>query len=100
MGSRLELQSILEGIIENDHVYYQPPSFLCYPCILYERNNYDVAHADDIIYKKMVRYTITVIGYFADNEKIVDKLLELQYCHYDRRFISDNLYHDVFTLYF
>lgn len=100
MGSRLELQTILEGLLGSKNVYFQRPSFLRYPCIIYERNNYDVAHADDLIYKKMVRYTVTLIGSLADNEAKIDSLLELQYCHYDRRFVSDNLYHDVFTLYF
>ena len=100
MASRLELQTVLETILGSKNVYYQSPSFLAYPCIVYARNTYDVWHADDKKYHKRMNYTVTLISKTADNEELINKILELDYCRYDRRFINDNLYHDTFNLYF
>ena len=100
MSSRLELHAILENILGCNHVYFQPPSSLRYPCIIYERSNYDIRHADNQKYKKMVHYNVTLISNVADNEAIIDRILELDYCRYERRYVADNMYHDVFDLYF
>lgn len=100
--NRVDLSQIFKDILGNNNVYFQPPAehILKYPCIIYERDRRDTNHANDHIYKDMNQYTITLIGKLADNDDLIDKLLELQYCAYDRRFISDNLYHDTFTLYY
>lgn len=100
MGSRLDLQELLEEKLGNNRVYFQPPSSLVYPCIIYEKKDYDVLNADDRKYFMKARYTITLIGKSADNDTVCKKLLDIPYCSFDRRFISDNLYHDVFNLYF
>ena len=83
------------------HVYYQPPENIkmLYPCILYEKDRHDVRHADDNRYIDWPKYTATVIDRNPEG-RIPDKLLTLQYCSFDRRFINDNLYHDVFTIYY
>ena len=100
MKSRLELQELLEGVLGSNKVYYQASSRLFYPCIVYEKSDHFYNYADNLKYKNKVQYTVTLIGKTADNDEIVNKLLALDYCGYDRRFVSDNLYHDVFTLYF
>lgn len=99
---RIDLSPVFRGILGNNNVYFQPPAshILKYPCIIYERNSRDTDHADDLIYKDYNQYTITLIGRDSDNDDYIDKLLEIPYCSYDRRFISDNLYHDVFNLYY
>lgn len=100
MNSREDLQYVLENILGSDKVYYQSPSQLSYPCILYEKNSYRVDYANDIKYKNKTLYTITLIGKKVSNENIVDKILELPYCSFNRQYKSDNLYHDVFDLYY
>ena len=99
--SRLELQSILEEILGSRNVYFQPPeSFkLQYPCIVYERSDYDVDFADNIAYKTLKQYTVTSIDKNPDT-LTPDALINLKYCRFNRRFVSDNLNHDVFILYF
>ena len=101
---RRNLSPIFKDILGkgNENVYFQSPAphMLKYPCIIYELNNRDTHHADDLIYKDMNRFTVTLIDRNPDNTEYVDKLLNLQYCSYDRRFIADNLYHDVFNLYY
>ena len=49
MASRLELQKLLEMLLGNKNVYYQPPASLSisYPCVIYSRDRIDKDNADD-----------------------------------------------------
>ena len=98
---RLLLQSELETLMGNKHVYYDPPENLKmeYPAIRYSKSKIDTRHANDKIYKKMTRYELIVISRKPDSE-IIDALLELPYSSFDRHYISNNLHHDVLTLYY
>lgn len=99
MGSRLELQNLLESILGSRNVYYQPPESIKikYPAIIYSRNNIDNNFADDIVYMQNHTYQIIVIDANPDSE-IVNKISKLPMCRYNRHYTSDNLNHDVFTL--
>ena len=101
MDRRLELQMLLASILESDNVYFQPPETikLHYPCIVYERVGMTSEYANNAIYNNRVRYSITLIGRSPEND-VVNKLLALPYCSYDRFFVSDGLNHDVFTLFY
>ena len=101
MTSRLELQSKLEELLGSRNVYYQPPENLKmnYPAIVYSKTSPDIKRANDQIYLQKNRYEIIVISKSPDNP-VIDKLIGLQYCSYDRNYVSDNLHHDVFTLYY
>lgn len=101
MGTRTELQYTLETLLGSRQVYYQPPETVKmeYPAIVYQKESINTRHADDGKYSNMKRYTITVISKKPD-ELVLDMLLALQYCSYDRHYVIDNLHHDVFTLYF
>lgn len=101
MLSRERLHAILKEIIGNDNVYYQPPESIRmkYPAIVYSRNSIDNQFADNIVYKQDYSYRIIVIDTNPDSE-IVNKISQLPMCRFDRHFVSDNLYHDIFTLYF
>ena len=98
-----ELHDILQEIIGiNNKVYYQPPENvqMKYPCIVFERSNALNQYADNNPYIKTKRYMIKLITRTADNDEFVDQIMELPMCTYDRRFIIDNLVHDVFNIYF
>lgn len=99
MGTRLELQSLLENIIESRNVYYQPPESvkIKYPAIVYSRENIDNVFADDLVYAQNHVYQLTVIDPNPDSE-IVNKVSKLPMCRFNRHFKSDNLNHDVFIL--
>ena len=99
MGSRLELQNLLESILGSRNVYYQPPESIKikYPAIIYSRNNIDNNFADDIVYMQNHTYQIMVIDANPDSE-IINKISKLPMCRYDRHYTSDNLNHDVFIL--
>lgn len=101
MASRLELQSKLEELLGSKNVYYQsPPSNgMNYPAILYSKSKIDAMIADNQKYKLNTRYDLIVIAKRPDNP-VINKLLELSYCSYDRQYKTDNLYHDSLILYF
>lgn len=101
MATRLELQDRLEKLLESRHVYYEPPESLKmeYPAIVYSKNNIITVKTNNHIYKKDTRYTVIVIDKRPDNS-VIDKLLDMPYCSHDRTYKSENLYHDVFTVYF
>ncbi len=96
-----ELHTLLVNLLGSENVYFQPPESykMKYPCIVYERSNIRTDSADNRSYQKHKRYTVSVIGHDPDSE-IPDRIKDLRYCEFDRHFISDNLNHDVFNLYF
>lgn len=101
MASRLDLQSKLEELLGSTNVYYQPPESISmsYPAIKYKKSDIKLVHANNSTYLKTNCYEIIVIDRLPDNE-VIDKLLELPGCKYDRPYVADNLHHDVFTLYY
>lgn len=101
MGTRLDLQDKLVELLGSKHVYYQPPESVKieYPAIVYSKNNLRITRADDLVYSKRTQYEIIVIDKRPDNQ-VIDKLLDMPYCSYDRHYNSDNLNHDVLTLYY
>ena len=96
-----ELHEILCSILGSRYVYYQPPESIrmSYPAIVYSLDSITERHANDTKYLQHRRYQIQYISR-DPNEKIIDKLLELPYSSFDRRFEVDNLYHDCIQLYF
>ena len=101
MSRRIELQYILESILGSEHVYFQPPESIRmqYPAIIYELSDIYTSRADNKTYRKVRKYTVTVIEKHPDSI-IIDKLLELPMCEFNRHFETDNLNHNVFNLYF
>ena len=100
MASRLELQSKLEELLGLKHVYYQPPSSnMEYPAIRYSKKKPDVKYANNIKYSKMNCYEIIVISRTPDHP-VIESILDLPYSSYDRHYESNNLNHDVLTLYY
>lgn len=101
MSRRIELQSLLEEYLGSDHVYYQPPESLKleYPAIIYSKSRIDKRHANDSAYSMNTRYELIVVDRRPDNP-VIEKLLALPYCSYDRPYKSDNLNHDVLTIYY
>ena len=101
MGTRIELQALLEELLGSRNVYFQPPESIRmkYPAIVYSLNNIENFHASNIIHKQNVAYTITYIDEDPDSEN-VEKISKLPYCDFDRFYTSDNLNHYIFTLYY
>lgn len=101
MGSRLDLQTLLESLLESDFVYFQPPPTIqmSYPCIVYTRSDIRTDYANNNPYGLKKEYTITVIDSNPDS-LIPDKVANLPLSSFDRHYIADNLNHDIFTIYY
>jgi hypothetical protein len=102
MGQRLELHAELVSLLGTNNVYYQPPATvqLHYPAIIYELSSITTRNADNMHYINTRRYSVTVIDTNPDSILSQTILDSFERCTFDRRFASDNLYHDVLTLYY
>lgn len=101
MPNRLDLQSILEELLDSRNVYYQPPESIKmeYDAIRYSKKNITSTYANNSKYSMTDCYEVIVIARRPDHP-VIKKLLALPYCSYDRHYVSDNLNHDVLTIYF
>lgn len=101
MGSRLDLQTILEVVLGSSNVYFQPPESvnMHYPCIVYSRRLVDTTFADDGPYINRLQYQVTVIDKNPDS-LIPMRLADLPMCIFERHYTVDNLNHDVYKLYY
>ena len=101
MPRRLKLQTLLEELLESRNVYFQPPTSvkMKYPAIVYGLEDIENTFANDGVYLSKRKYLVTVIDEDPDSE-IVVKISQLPTCRFNRHFESDNLNHDVFTLYY
>ena len=101
MASRLKLHEVLCEILGSRNVYFNPPESvkLRYPAIVYNRKRIDNTYANNGVYTQSDAYEVTVIDYDVESE-IVEKVSKLPMCSFDRNFKSDNLDHNVFTLYY
>lgn len=101
MASRRNLQKELERVLGSRSVYFQPPESvkLKYPCIIYERDDGRDFRANDDLYLYRKNYLVTVIDSNPDSI-IPDELLHFPMCSFDRFFVSDNLNHWTFTIYY
>lgn len=101
MDRRPNLHTQLVNLLGSRNVYFQPPPSvqMRYPAIIYNRSNIDTKYANNAVYLNDVAYQITVIDSDPDSE-IVMKVANLPKCRFDRHYVSDNLNHDVFTIYY
>ena len=101
MNDRLKLHEILCEALGSRNVYFQPPSSIQmkYPAIVYSRSNINKKNANGNPYITNLSYDVTLIGKNPDSP-IVKSILEIPYCSYGRHYVSDNLNHDSFTIYY
>lgn len=114
---RLGLQRILEEIFRKfheadgyQHVFFQPGpnTTLHYPCVVYKRDGSRPIFADNNRYITHWSYQLIVIDKdpisscidTAETKTIVDAISELPKCSFIRRYVADNLNHDVFKIYY
>ena len=102
MASRLKLHERLKEILGTKNVYFQPPASykLNYPCILYKVTNADISYADDLTYRYTRRYQVTLITKDPDSELIDLIPRSLRHCIFANHYVSNNLNHYVYDLYF
>lgn len=101
MGTRLELQAVLEALQDGVAVYFQPPENVTmnYPAIVYNRDYQQVDFADNSPYSRTVRYQVTVIDQDPDS-LIPNKVASLPLTRMVRHFTTAGLNHDIYQTYF
>ena len=101
MTSRVELQTMLENILGSRNVYFQPPENvkIKYPAIIYSRTRIDGTFANNDVYKLDHAYQVVYVHSNPD-DPLIDTLAQVPTCRFQREYASDNLYHDVFIIYF
>lgn len=101
LANRKDLSDFLRSVLKEngDNVYFQPPESLKlkFPCIVYELGSYKPTKADNKAYLINESYSITLITKMPDTE-YGKQILNKETAKFDRYFISDNLYHYVFTI--
>lgn len=103
MKTRTEFQNALELALGSPYVYYQPPEgFQTYKGnrIIYSREKIDFSIADNKKYIGHSKYSVTLISRDPDWSLVEDILHMFQYCEHDRHYISNNLNHDVYIIYY
>lgn len=98
---RVKFHEILVELFGSNNVYYRPPENLKmqYPCIRYKKDNIVSTHADNMSYRKTDRYQVIVIDKKPDNE-VIEKLLDLPMSSFESHYESENLNHDVISIYY
>lgn len=84
------------------NVYYQPPSNvkMIFPCIRFKLDQTNIKYASNNTHTIRMRYQITYVSNSV-NDSIIELLItNLAYCSFDRIYVSDNLYHYVFTIFY
>lgn len=98
---RCKLQAILEDILGSSNVYFQPPinTKLSYPCIIYNRVSGQTSKADNKVWNFKTQYEVQYIT--PDATTFIFEALSdaLPYCNFDRTYIFDRLYHNIYTIY-
>lgn len=102
MASRLELHEALCSLLGSKNVYFQPPESvkIKYPCFIYNLDKGNARFADNKVYSYTNQYTITYVDSDPDNPMIKKMFAEFSMCTHDRRYTANNLYHDVFNLFY
>lgn len=101
-SQRLGLQNELEKVMDGSgKVYYLPDLNvkLSYPCIVYELSNEEFTKANNKVYGSLDYYDVVIIDK-DPTTPIKDRLVRHGFggIRFDRRYLSDNLYHFVYRI--
>lgn len=102
MARRLQLHEKFCTILGSRNVYFQPPESLKikYPAIIYKVADRNDIRADDKKYRNFIRYEVSFISRDPDSVIPETFMSEFIYCSHNATFTTDNLHHDVFTIYY
>lgn len=99
--TRLEIQSIFENMLGSRNVYYQPPASIKinYPAIIYSLESMTNDHASNGVYLTKKAYKVIYVDSNPDNETI-SVLNNVIHSTFNSHYVSDNLNHYAYTIYF
>lgn len=102
MSRRDDFDKELREVLGSNNTYFQPPESvkLEYPCIRYSLSTDSDRFANDRSYIFYEGYEVTVISKDPD-QTFKDELKEkFRHCSWNRSYVSDNLNHNVYKIYY
>lgn len=103
----------LKDLLGTDEVYFQPNADvgsdeeqviftgMNFPCFVMKRSTIYTPRANDTIYGFRQAYQVTYINQDEPDPEMLEAVMrKFPYCQYQRYFVSDNLHHDVFMIYY
>lgn len=103
MVKRSELREKLEELLgpNKEHIYFQPPESvkLKYPCFVYELARGDHFYSNNMTYHFTRAYEVTYISKNPDDGMVEKMVNSFSMISHNRHFVTDNLNHEVFVLY-
>lgn len=103
MRPRKDFHAKLESVLGSKRVYFQPPEGLMVgpgDRIVYHRARTDLRKADNKTYTLNRAYSVTFITEDPDSP-IIDRIpWEFENCTVDTSFVSDNLYHYIYIIFY
>ena len=100
--TRDQMQTKLESILGARNVYFAPPESvkLKYPCFVYKYQRFSVRKANDTAYTVTRHYEVSYISNDPDSGMIDTMLSAYPMCSHSTSFMTDNLNHEVFDVYY
>lgn len=104
----------LRDLLGTDEVYFQPSdnagdgeyesyifTGIDYPCFIVKRTTAYQPAANDRNYIFRPGYEVSYINRDEPDPEMLEKVMQsFGHCHYERHYVSDNLHHDVFMIYY
>lgn len=102
---RYEFDTLLRQTVGSSgkcNVYFQPPESikLSYPCIVYSFTTADTKYSNDKTYLFTHGYDVIYITKEPDDSMVDTLAYTFPMCMFTRQYISDNLYHYVYRIYY
>lgn len=97
-----KLLTSLQSIPGIKKVYYQPPASLAmeYDCIRVTKERIHTMRANNVGYRLTDRYNLIYITRNSNSQVPSQLLRTFPMCEFERSYVSNNLYHHVFALYY
>lgn len=103
MKHKNDVGDILSNVIgDEDLVHFQPSESikLTFPCILFKFEGFKDFFANDGRHMLREKYSVTHVYQNPEADLKEEILSAFLFASFDRQYIADNLYHDVYTIYY
>ena len=100
MDQRLLFHSKLSSVLPGVALFFSKPpdTELVYPCVIYTRSRAKALHANGKKYSVRPMFTCVLMTNLPDDH-LFNILENMSLSTHDRSYLSDDINHDVFTIY-
>ncbi len=100
MKTKDEIGDLLEEVLGSNRVYFQAPpnTGMKYPCIVYKFVRFNTMYADNKPYVVSGHWDIHHMYKDPSSDLKETFHLEVPFCEFDRRIVSDGVYNDYYII--